>query len=267
MDRYIYRILQEESSAVVLVQAHYIYSHKLPSCKTAPVERPRDITAICLLLCKEDSSVSALAAVRGATVDFRPPPVLCRMVIAAPGSFAFLGCTTASGETCSYYSHTQSLALKLSPTAGHLARSWPLHSVWALHAQGKLDAGGRRRKFLQIAITPHLKKRFYGSSPCPLIGSIMVQMQNQLQSGIELAQRLCIDWLIAAIDSVCYESQYNISYDHLKQCWFLARPSRYSTENLPTFGAPCQAPQSEPSLIYLLELPTPPLVLGPRQLL
>ena len=40
-----------------------------------------------------------------------------------------------------------------------------------------------------------------------------------------------------------------------------------STGNLPTFGAPCQAPQSKPSPIDLLELPTPPLVLGPRQLL
>ena len=55
----------------------------------------------------------------------------------------------------------------------------------------------------------------------------MVQMQNQLQLNIELAQHLCIDWLIAAMGSVCHESQYNRSYDHLKQCWFLARPSLY----------------------------------------
>ena len=53
----------------------------------------------------------------------------------------------------------------------------------------------------------------------------MVQMQNQLQSDIELAQHLCIDWLIAAMGSVCYESQYNKSYDYLKQCWLLAWPS------------------------------------------
>ena len=52
------------------------------------------------------------------------------------------------------------------------------------------------------------KKRFYGLSPRPLIGSIMVQIQNQLQSDIELAQHLCIDWLTAAMGSVCYESQY-----------------------------------------------------------
>ena len=144
MDRYVYSSVQEESSAAVLVQVHYICSHKLSSCKTAPVERPHDTIAIFLLLRKEHSSVSVLVAVRGATVDFRHPPVLCRMVIASPGSFAFWGCTTASGETCSYWSHTQSLNLKLSRTASYLTRLWPLHSVWALHAQGNwmLEAGG-----------------------------------------------------------------------------------------------------------------------------
>ena len=136
MHRYIYSSVQEESSAAVLVQVHYIYSYKLSSCNTAPVEKPRDTTAVCLPLCKEHSSVSVLVAVRGATVDFRPPPVLCRMVIASPGFFAFLGCAVASGKTCSNWSHAQSLALKLSPTGGHLARSWILHSVWALQAQG-----------------------------------------------------------------------------------------------------------------------------------
>ena len=95
MERYVYSSVQEESYAAVLVQVHYIYSHKLPPCKTAPVERPRDTTAICLLLCKAHSSVSVLVAVRGATVDFRSPPVSCRMVVAGPGSFVFLGCTTA----------------------------------------------------------------------------------------------------------------------------------------------------------------------------
>ena len=60
----------------------------------------------------------------------------------------------------------------------------------------------------------------------------MVQMQNQLQLDIELAQHLCIDWLIAAMGSVCHESQYNRGYyDHLKQCWFLARPSLYRDVN------------------------------------
>ena len=44
-------------------------------------------------------------------------------------------------------------------------------------------------------------------------------------------------------------------------------PEVLQLENLPTFGAPCQAPQSESSPIHLLELPTPPPVLGPRQLL
>ena len=95
MDRYVYSSVQKESSAAVLVQVHYINSHKLPLCKTAPpVERPRDTTAICLLLCK------------GRQLIFGLLPVSCRMVIAAPGSFAFLGCTTASGETCSYWSQT-----------------------------------------------------------------------------------------------------------------------------------------------------------------
>ena len=105
------------STVYLLAQAAFV-----PSCKTAPLERPRDTTAMSLLLCKQHSSVSVLVVVRGATVDFRPPPVLCRMVIASPGSFASLGCTTASCETCSYWSHTQFLALKLSRTAGRLAR-------------------------------------------------------------------------------------------------------------------------------------------------
>ena len=65
MERYVYGSVQEESSEAVLVQVHYIYSHKLPSCKASPVERPRDTTSICLLLCKELSSVSVLVAVRG----------------------------------------------------------------------------------------------------------------------------------------------------------------------------------------------------------
>ena len=122
----------------------YIDSHKLPSRKTAPVERPRDTTAIRLLLCKEHSGVSLLVLMRGAAVNFRPPPLLCRMIIASSGSFASLGCTTALAKTCFYWSHTRSLALKLSTTAGRLARSWPLHSAWALYAQGNwmLEAGG-----------------------------------------------------------------------------------------------------------------------------
>ena len=52
-------------------------------------------------------------------------------------------------------------------------------------------------------------------------------MQNQLQSLIELAHHLCIDWLIAAMGSVCHESQYNISYDHLNNVGFL--PGRVCT--------------------------------------
>ena len=145
MDRYVYSSVQEESSAAVLVQVQYIYSHKLPSRTTARVERSRDTTTVCLLLCKEHSSVPVL--VRGAAVDFRPPPVLCRMVIASPGSFTYLGCTTASAKTCFYWSHTQPLARKLSPTAGRLARSCPLHNAWALYAQGNwmLEAGGANR--------------------------------------------------------------------------------------------------------------------------
>ena len=78
MDRYVYSSVQEESSAaILLVREQFIYSHKLPSLKTAPVERPRNTTAICLLLYKEHSSVSVLVLVRGAAVGFRPPPVLC----------------------------------------------------------------------------------------------------------------------------------------------------------------------------------------------
>ena len=128
MDRYVYSSVQEESSAAVLVQVQYIYSHKLLSSKTAPVERPRDTTAICLLLCKEHSTVSVLVAVRGATVDFRSPPVLCRMVIAAPGSFAFLGCKTPQ--------------VKLVPT-GVILNPWlwsslPPLATW--HAHGPYTA-------------------------------------------------------------------------------------------------------------------------------
>ena len=144
MDRCVYSSVQEESSAAALVQVQYIiYSNKLPSRKTASVERPRDTTAICLLLCKEHSSVSVIVLVRGAAVDFRPPSVLCRMVIASPGFFASLGCITASAKTCFYWSHTQSFALKLFSTASRLARSWPLHGAWALHAQANwmLEAG------------------------------------------------------------------------------------------------------------------------------
>ena len=179
----VYNSVQEESSAAVLLQVHYIYSHKLPSCKTAPpVERPRDTLAICLLLCKEYSSVSVLVAVRGATVDFRPPPVLCRMVIASPGSFAFLGCTTEP-------------QVKLVPT-GVVLNSWlrsvlPPLATW--HAHGPYTscglcmprATGCWRPEAQICTNCNhaalKKKRFYGSSPRPLIGSIKVQMQNQLQ--------------------------------------------------------------------------------------
>ena len=119
----------------------------------------RSTAAICLLLCKEHSSVSVLVLVRGATVDFRAPPVLYRMVIASPGSFAFLGCTTASGETFSYWGYTQSLALKL------FSHHWPLGTLMALTQRvgfacpRQLDAGGWRRKFLQIVITPHFPER------------------------------------------------------------------------------------------------------------
>ena len=91
MARYVYSKVQEESSAAILVQVQHIYSHKLPSRKTAPVERPRDPTAICLLLSKKHISISVLVLVRGAAVDFRAPPVLCRMVIASPVSFALWG--------------------------------------------------------------------------------------------------------------------------------------------------------------------------------
>ena len=56
---------------------------------------------------------------------------------------------------------------------------------------------------------------------------MMVQMQNELQSDIELAQHLGIDWLIEAMGSVCYESQHNINYDHLDNVGFLDRPSLY----------------------------------------
>ena len=172
----------EESSAAVLVQVHYIYSHKLPSCKTAPVERSRDTTAVCLLLYKEHSSVSVLVAVRWATVDFRPPPVLCRMVIASPaGSFAFLGCTKASGETYSYWSHTQSLALKLSPTAGHLACFWPLHKRVGFACPRQLDDGGLRRKFLPIVRKPYFFPRKNGFMAHHLVRSL-VRMQNQLET-------------------------------------------------------------------------------------
>ena len=84
---------------------------------------------------------------------------------------------------------------------------WPLGTLMAFIQRAgfayprQLDAGHRRRKFLQIVTTPHFfpGKTVYGPSPRPLIGSIMVQMQMQLQSDIELAQYLCIDWLIAAM--------------------------------------------------------------------
>ena len=42
--------VQEESSAAVLVRVQYIYSYKPPSRKIAPVEKPRDTTAICLVV-------------------------------------------------------------------------------------------------------------------------------------------------------------------------------------------------------------------------
>ena len=114
---------------------------------------------------------------------------------------------------------------------------WPLGTLMALTQRvgfacpRQLDAGGRRRKLLQIVITPHCffrKKKVLWLITSSAPWSIMVQMQNQLQSGTKLAQYLCIDWLIATMGSVCYESQYNRSYDHLKQCWFLALPSLYS---------------------------------------
>ena len=150
----------------------------------------------------------------------RPPSVLCRMMIASPGSL----CTTASGELCSYLSHTQSLALNLSPTAGRLACLRSLHSARALRAQGNwmLEAGGANCYKLQI--TSHFvfsEKTVLWLITSSAQWSTMGQMQNQLQSDIELAQHLCIDWLIAAMGSICHESQYNISYDHLKQYWFL----------------------------------------------
>ena len=63
------------------------------------------------------------------------------------------------------------------------------------------------------------------SAHWPIMVQIMVQMQNQLQLDIKLAQHLCIDWLIAAMGSVCYESHYNVICDHLKQCWFLVGPA------------------------------------------
>ena len=91
MGRYVYSSVQEESPAAIVVEVQYIYLHKLPSRKTAPVDRPRDTIAICQLSCKEHGSVSVLVFVRGAAVDFRPPPVLCRMVIALHGSFPLWG--------------------------------------------------------------------------------------------------------------------------------------------------------------------------------
>ena len=86
------------------------------------------------------------------------------------------------------------------------------------------------RKLLQIVITPHFfpeKTVLYSkSSSRPLNGQIMIQMQNQLQPDIELAQHLCIGWLIAAMTSICCESQYNRSNDNLKQCvGFLPGPA------------------------------------------
>ena len=45
----------------------------------------------------------------------------------------------------------------------------------------------------------------------PLV-AIMVQIQNQLQSDVERAQHLSIDWLIAGMVSVYFESQYNVGF-------------------------------------------------------
>ena len=68
MDRYVYSSVQEESSAAILYLHKYIISIAqaafVPSCKTAPVERPCDAAAIRLLLCKEHSSVSVLTCSR-----------------------------------------------------------------------------------------------------------------------------------------------------------------------------------------------------------
>ena len=71
VERHVYCSVQEESFAAVQVKYSYIHSHKLPLRNIAPVERPRDATAMCLLLCEEHGGVSVLVLVRGATVDFR----------------------------------------------------------------------------------------------------------------------------------------------------------------------------------------------------
>ena len=93
----------------------------------------------------------------------RPPPVLFRMVVASLGSFASLGCTTASGETCSYCSHTQSLALRLSPTAGHLARSWP----YTARGLCMNKATGCWRSEAQVTTNcNHTAFRFSGNNGC-----------------------------------------------------------------------------------------------------
>ena len=90
-------------------------------------------------------------------------------------------------------------------------------SINGVVRSGKVDKAYNSGIFVCSASTPLsnesqiVNRLMNGSSSRPLIGSIMVQMQNQLRSDIELAQHLCIDWLIAAMGSVCYEPQYHIS--------------------------------------------------------
>ena len=160
-DIYVYSSVQEECSAAVIVQVQYIYSHKLPSRKTAPVERPHDTTAICLLLSKEHSHVSVLVLVRGAAVDFRPLPVLCRVVIASPGSFTSSGVYNSLGQNLFLL---ESYSILGSEVFSHL---WPLGTLMAptrlvgFACPRQIDAGGRRCILLQIVITPHF---FFGEN-------------------------------------------------------------------------------------------------------